>query len=33
MMIVVGILLVTGWWERLVQWLQLQVVLGFWVPV
>ena len=33
MMIVVGILLVTGWWDRLVQWLQLQVVQGFWVPV
>ena len=33
MMIVVGILLVTGWWDRIVQWLQLQVVQGFWVPV
>ena len=33
MMIVVGILLVTGWWDRIVQWLQLQVVQGFTVPV
>ncbi len=33
MMIVVGILLVTGWWDHLVQWLQLQVVQGYWVPV
>jgi cytochrome c-type biogenesis protein len=32
MMIVVGLLLLTGWWERLVQWLQ-GAVLGFWVPV
>jgi cytochrome c-type biogenesis protein len=32
MMIVVGILLVSGWWERLTQWLQ-GAVLGFWVPV
>ncbi len=29
MMIVVGILLVTGWWDVIVQWLQLQVVQGF----
>jgi cytochrome c-type biogenesis protein len=33
MMIVVGILLVTGWWDRIVQWLQLQVVQGFTVPL
>ena len=33
MMIMVGILLVTGWWDRIVQWLQLQVVQGFTVPV
>jgi cytochrome c-type biogenesis protein len=33
MMIVVGILLVTGWWDRLVQWLQLQAVQGFTVPL
>jgi cytochrome c-type biogenesis protein len=33
MMIFVGILLVTGWWDRIVQWLQLQVVQGFTVPV
>jgi cytochrome c-type biogenesis protein len=33
MMIVVGILLVTGWWDVIVQWLQLQVVQGFTVPV
>jgi cytochrome c-type biogenesis protein len=32
MMIVVGLLLVSGWWERLTQWLQ-GAVLGFWVPV
>ena len=33
MMIAVGLLLVTGWWDVLVQWLQLQVVQGFVVPV
>lgn len=33
MMIVVGLLLVSGWWDRLVQWLQLQVVQGFTVPL
>jgi cytochrome c-type biogenesis protein len=32
MMIVVGLLLLSGWWERLTQWLQ-GAVLGFWVPV
>jgi cytochrome c-type biogenesis protein len=32
MMIVVGLLLVTGWWERLVQSLQ-SAVLGFWAPL
>jgi cytochrome c-type biogenesis protein len=33
MMIVVGLLLVSGWWDRIVQWLQLQVVQGFTVPL
>ncbi len=33
MMIAVGILLVTGWWDVLVQWLQLKAVEGFVVPV
>jgi cytochrome c-type biogenesis protein len=33
LMVVVGILLVTGWWDRIVQWLQLQVVQGFTVPL
>jgi len=33
MMIVVGLLLVTGWWDVLVQWLQLRVVENFVVPV
>ena len=33
MMILVGLLLVSGWWDRIVQWLQLQVVQGFAVPV
>ena len=33
MMILVGILLVTGWWDRIVQWLQLQVVSGFTVAL
>ena len=33
MMIAVGVLLVTGWWDCIVQWLQLQVVEGFVVPV
>jgi cytochrome c-type biogenesis protein len=32
MMIAVGLLLVSGWWERLVQSLQ-SVVLGFWTPL
>ena len=27
------LLLVSGWWDRIVQWLQLQVVQGFTVPV
>lgn len=29
MLVVVGILLVTGWWDWIVQWLQLQLVGGF----
>jgi cytochrome c-type biogenesis protein len=33
MMVLVGILLVSGWWDRIVQWLQLQVVQGFTVAV
>jgi len=33
MMIVVGVLLVSGWWDVAVQWLQLQVIQGFAVPV
>ena len=33
MMIGIGLLLVSGWWDLLVQWLQLQVVQGFRVPV
>ncbi len=33
MMVFVGILLVSGWWDRIVQWLQLQVVQGFTVPL
>lgn len=33
MLVVVGILLVTGWWDWAVQWLQLRVVGGFEVPV
>lgn len=32
MMIAVGILLVTGWWDVLVQWLQAQVIDGFEPP-
>ncbi len=32
MMIVIGLLLVSGWWDRLAQSLQ-GAVLGFWVPV
>ena len=32
MMIVIGLLLVSGWWDRLAQALQ-GAVLGFWVPV
>jgi len=32
MMIAVGILLVTGWWDVLVQWLQAQVINGFEPP-
>ena len=33
MMIVVGLLLVTGWWDRLAQARCRVAVLGFWVPV
>ncbi|MGA8845923.1 MAG: cytochrome c biogenesis protein CcdA [Nocardioides sp.] len=33
MLVVVGILLVTGWWDWMVQWLQLQLVGGFEVAI
>ena len=33
MLVVVGVLLVTGWWDYLVNWLQLQLVDGFEVSV
>ena len=33
MMIAVGVLLVTGWWDVMVQWLQLRLVSGFQVAV
>lgn len=33
MLIAVGLLLVTGWWDVLVQWLQLQLISGFEVAV
>lgn len=33
MLVVVGLLLVTGWWDWIVQWLQLQLVGGFEVSV
>jgi cytochrome c-type biogenesis protein len=33
MLIVVGLLLVTGWWDWIVQWLQIQLVSGFQVPL
>ncbi len=33
MLILVGILLVTGWWDWMVQWLQLQLVGGFEVAI
>ena len=33
MLVVVGILLVTGWWDWIVQWLQLQLVGGFEVAI
>jgi len=29
MLVVVGVLLVTGWWDWIVNWLQVQLVLGF----
>lgn len=33
MMVIVGLLLVSGWWDRIVQWLQGTLVSGFTVPV
>ena len=33
MMVLVGLLLVSGWWDRIVQWLQGTLVSGFTVPV
>ena len=33
MLVVVGVLLVTGWWDWIVQWLQIQLVGGFEVAV
>jgi len=33
MLVIVGVLLATGWWDWIVQWLQLQLVGGFQVPV
>ncbi|MAS54907.1 cytochrome c biogenesis protein CcdA [Nocardioides sp.] len=33
MLVVVGVLLVTGWWDWIVQWLQLQLVDGFEVAI
>ena len=29
MLVVVGLLLVTGWWDWIVNWLQVQLVLGY----
>ncbi|WP_300401356.1 cytochrome c biogenesis protein CcdA [Nocardioides sp.] len=33
MLVVVGLLLVTGWWDWIVQWLQIQLVDGFEVSI
>jgi cytochrome c-type biogenesis protein len=33
MLVVVGVLLVTGWWDQIVQWLQVHLVSDFEVPV
>lgn len=33
MLVLVGVLLVTGWWDHLVQWVQLQLVSGYEVSV
>ncbi len=33
MLVVVGVLLVTGWWDGITQWLQLQLVDGFEVAI
>jgi cytochrome c-type biogenesis protein len=33
MLVVVGLLLVTGWWDQIVSWIQIQLVNDFEVPV
>ena len=33
MLVAVGVLLVTGWWDQIVSWLQVQLVSDFEVPV
>ncbi|MEJ7834064.1 MAG: cytochrome c biogenesis protein CcdA [Nocardioides sp.] len=33
MLVAIGILLVTGWWDRIVAWIQLQLVSGVTLPV
>ena len=33
MLVAVGVLLVTGWWDQIVSWLQIQLVSDFEVPV
>ena len=33
MLVVVGLLLLTGWWEQMVQWLQIHLVNEFQVSV
>lgn len=33
MLVLVGVLLVTGWWDVMVQWIQLRFVSTYWSPV
>jgi cytochrome c-type biogenesis protein len=33
LLVAIGVLMVSGWWEHLVQWVQLQTVNGSWVGV
>ncbi len=33
MLVLVGVLLVTGWWDRIVSWIQVQLVSGFELPI